>query len=464
MTMTMPTGIARVTVVAPYTRVDVALPQTATLAELLPALLRLAGEEVADSGAAHGGWALARVGERPLDTGHTVDALGIRDGDVLHLRPRRAELPTPVFDDVVDAIATTTRERASRWQPANTRRTGLFIGGFLLSSGALAAVFAGPNRLAAGVIAAALAVLLILSGAGLARAIQDSAAGTVLAVAGLAYAFAAGLVLAATGTGLGRLGRTDLLLACSALMVAAVVAAVLVGDFAAVFAAAAGTGLLGALTTLFALLTDTSTHGGAAVGAAVAISAAPLLPILALRLARLPLPAVPADASDMTDDDAALPEPGTAARAEQAESHLTGLLTACCVVLAGAQLLLVGSGRTDARLLCAIIAAALMLRARFYADRTQRLVLLATGLLGALAVVIATAATADGNGRLLGALGALVLGGAAAVVVALVVPGRPPSPYAARALDIIEIILLVSVIPVAIAVLGGYAYVRGLGG
>ncbi|MEP6697080.1 MAG: type VII secretion integral membrane protein EccD [Pseudonocardiales bacterium] len=464
MTVTMPMGVARVTVVAPYTRVDVALPHTATLAELLPTLLKLAGEDVVDSGAAHGGWALARLGERPLDSGHTIDALGIRDGDVLHLRPRRAELPTPVFDDVVDAIATTTRERAARWQPANTRRTGLVIGGALLSAGVLAPALAGTNRQAAALIAAAVAALLLLSGAGLARALQDSAAGAVSAGAGLAYAFVAGLVATAPGHGIAPLGRTELLLACSALLVAAVLAAVLVGDFTAVFGAAAAVGLLGCLCVLFTLLGGVSTRGGAAVAAALTMSAAPVLPILALRLARLPLPTVAADASDMTEDESAVPGPGTTTRAEQAESHLTGLLTACCVVLAGAQVLLVGSGRTDARVLCAVVAAALLLRSRYYADRAQRLVLLATGLLGAVAVVGATAAAAGGLAQLLGGLGALLIGGATAVVVALAVPGRPPSPYAARALDIVEIALLVSIIPLAMGVLGAYSYVRGLGG
>lgn len=462
--MTTPAGITRVTVVAPRTRVDLALPQTATLAELLPTLLGFAGEEVVEGGAGHGGWTLGRLGERPLDTGHSVDALGIRDGDVLHLRPRRAELPTPVFDDVVDAIATTTRERTLRWRPSNTRGTGLAVGGALLSGGAVAALFAGANRPAAGAVAGAVALLLILTGAGLARALQDSAAGTVVAGSGLAYAFCAGLVFAATGPGIASLGRAELLLGCSALFVAAVLAAVVVGDYPAVFVAASGAGLLGGVTTLFALLTGASTHGAAAIAAAVALSAAPVLPLLALRLARLPLPAVPADASDMREDETAIPGPAAVARSELAEWHLTGLLAACCAVLIGAQLLLVRSGRNDARLLCAIIAVALLLRARFYADRPQRLVLLSSGLVGALIVVVAIAAGASETGRLFGTLGALLVGGAAAVVMALVIPRRPPSPYAARTLDIVEILLLVSVIPVAMAVLGAYAYVRGLGG
>ncbi len=459
----MPAGVARVTVVAPYTRIDVALPQTATLAELLPTLLRLAGEEVVDNGAAHGGWALARLGERPLDTGHSVDALGIRDGDVLHLRHRRAELPTPVFDDVVDAIATTTRGRAWRWQPANTRGTGLAVGAALLSAGALPPVIAGGNRLLVGAIAGAVAALLILTGAGLARGLQDSAAGAVVAVAGLTYAFSAGLLVAAAGPGVSRLGRTDLLLGCAVLMFAAVLAAVLVGDYTPAFAASGGAGLLGAVATLFALLTGVSTHGGAAVAAALAMSAAPVLPLLALRLARLPLPAVPADAGDLTEEDTAVPGPATVARAELAEWHLTGLLAASCAVLAGAQVLLVRSGRTDARLLGAIIAVALLLRSRAYADRAQRLVLLGTGLTGALLVLGAAAAATPGPARLLGTL-ALLIGGGAAITIALVVPGRPTSPYAARALDVVETLLLVSVIPVAMAVLGAYAYVRGLGG
>lgn len=463
MTTSAQTGVARVTVVAPYTRVDVALPHTATLAELLPSLLRLAGEDVADRGMVHGGWALARLGERALDTGLTIEALGVRDGELLHLRPRRAQIPPPVFDDVVDAIATTTSQRAARWRASTTRWFGLVLGGVLLTAGALAAVLAGPGRLLVTAACAGLSLLLILAGAALSRAMKDSAAGTGLAIAGLAYAFSAGLV-ALKGPGVGGLGRTELLLACSALTVAAVLSAILIGDFPAVFDVAGGVGVLGGLAALAALVTGLSTRGAASVTAAVTMSLAPLLPLLALRLARLPLPPVPADAADLQGDAASLPAPDTTSRAEQAEGHLTGLLAACCAVVAGAEVLLVLSGHTDARALCAIIAATLMLRARVYTDRSQRMLVLVAGLIGGLALLVGLSAGASGASRPVGAVGALLVTGVIAVIAALIVPGRPASPYWGRALDIIEVMLLVSIIPVTLAVLGSYAYVRGLGG
>ncbi len=462
MTISAQTGVARVTVVAPYTRVDVALPHAATLAELLPPLLRLAGEDVADRGTVHGGWALARLGERPLDTGLTIESLCIRDGDLLHLRPRRLQIPPPVFDDVVDAIATTTRQRAARWQPSTTRRCGLTLGGLVLTSGAVVAPFAGPNRAIVAAAAGLLSVLLILAGAALARALDDSGAGTVLAISGLAYAFAAGLIALAPDTGIASMGRSDVLLACSALTVAAVLSAILVGDFPVVFDIAAGVGLLGGLAALISLLTGATTHGAAAVTAAVTMALAPLLPVVALRLARIPLPPVPADAADFQNDASSLPGPGTGARAELAESHLTGLLGACCAVVTGAEVMLVLSGRGDARVLCAIIALTLLLRDRVYTDRTQRLIVLSAGSLGGAALLIGLGTDARPALRLIATMGSLLVVGALAIIVALVVPGRPVSPYGTRALDIIEILLLVSVIPVALAVLGSYNAVRGI--
>lgn len=461
MTMSTQTGLARVTIVAPETRVDVALPHTATLAELLPSLLRLAGEDVADRGAAHGGWSLARLGERAFDTGRTIDALGIRDGDLLHLRPQRSQLPPPVFDDVVDAIATTATQRAARWQPANTRSYGLGIGGLVLVLGAVAVPLAGGSRLIAGAVAGAMALLLITAGAVFSRAVGDSTAGAVLGFCGSVYAFSAGIVAGSSGAGI---GRTDLLLGCAALTLAGVLGAGLVGDYPAVFVGVATTGMIGGTFALLAVLTPMTTHGVAALAAATTMGLAPLLPIIALRLARLPLPAVPADAQDISDDQSAVPGPGTGARAEVAEQNLTGLVGACCAVIAGSMIVLAATGRTDARVLCTIIAGALLLRARVHWDRTQRQLLMGAGLIGGLAMVVSLTDAAGSSVRLLAVLALLILGGAVSIAIALLVPGRPISPYGARFVDIIEVLLLVSLIPVALGVVGMYSRLRGWAG
>ncbi|WP_369799365.1 EsaB/YukD family protein [Micromonospora sp. M42] len=93
---------------------DLALPSDVPLADLLPTLLRYAGEDLADEGVRHGGWALSRLGGQPLDGGRTAAQLGVRDGEVLYFNPRAATAPEIVFDDVVDAVATSTTQRGGR--------------------------------------------------------------------------------------------------------------------------------------------------------------------------------------------------------------------------------------------------------------------------------------------------------------------------------------------------------------
>ena len=71
------TVFSRVTVVAPRTRIDVALPADVAVADLLPMLLDMAKEATPDGGARHGGWCLARLGDSPLDPSRTLASLGV---------------------------------------------------------------------------------------------------------------------------------------------------------------------------------------------------------------------------------------------------------------------------------------------------------------------------------------------------------------------------------------------------
>jgi hypothetical protein len=87
----MSVGLARVTINAPQRRVDVALPEHVPLAELLPEVLRHAGEGLADDGEKHGGWVLRRTDGVALATGQGLFPQGVRDGEVL-LLIRRARL------------------------------------------------------------------------------------------------------------------------------------------------------------------------------------------------------------------------------------------------------------------------------------------------------------------------------------------------------------------------------------
>ncbi|WP_460365437.1 EsaB/YukD family protein, partial [Actinocorallia lasiicapitis] len=120
--------LCRITVAGPERRIDLSLPSDVPFGSLLPVLLRHSGADLANEGLAHGGWVLQRLDEAPFDLGASPGQAGVRDGEVLYLRPRTAQLPELAFDDVPDVIATAVRERPDRWSPALTRRAGLGVG------------------------------------------------------------------------------------------------------------------------------------------------------------------------------------------------------------------------------------------------------------------------------------------------------------------------------------------------
>src|SRR5512138_1155770 len=121
----MSVGLARVTISAPSRRVDVALPEQVPLAELLPEVLRHAGDGLADDGEQHGGWLLRRSDGSVLVGGQALAAQGIRDGEVLHLVPARTEWPEFEYDDVVEAVADAARRQGGAWSPGATRVAAL---------------------------------------------------------------------------------------------------------------------------------------------------------------------------------------------------------------------------------------------------------------------------------------------------------------------------------------------------
>ncbi|MDQ3154439.1 MAG: EsaB/YukD family protein, partial [Actinomycetota bacterium] len=137
-----PAAFSRVTVVAPHTRIDVALPSDVAVADLLPMLLDMARETSPDGGVAHGGWCLARLGESALDPSRTLGSVGILDGDLLQLRRRVENPPPPLFDDVVDAIAGSAPGSFRPWTAATARLMGRVAGGLALVAAAAALLLA----------------------------------------------------------------------------------------------------------------------------------------------------------------------------------------------------------------------------------------------------------------------------------------------------------------------------------
>ncbi|MET0425613.1 MAG: type VII secretion integral membrane protein EccD [Actinoplanes sp.] len=475
----MSVGLARVTISAPQRRIDVALPEHVPLAELLPEVLRHAGEGLADDGEKHGGWVLRRTDGVALVTTQGLFPQGVRDGEVLHLVPARNDWPELEYDDVVEAIADGARRRGSVWSPASTRTATLAAAGALLAVGLLAVLLAGPGWDGAAFVGLGVAVLLALAGVTASRAYGDARAGAALGAYAMPYAFAGGAVLVASDAKVGVLtpiawlAGPELLAGSVALLLVAALGGVGVASSLRLFTAGAVVGLLGAVTALTALIT--SAAGAAAVLISLLVCGIGALPLLAIRFGKMPTPPVtlptgaeaaegftgvsPASALDAARDR---PDRETVfAAVTRTEELLAGMLLGHVVLAAGAFAVLSVAGTLSARLLIAVTAAALLLRSRLFVTLRQRVPLVVGGLIGIVALGTDLLRHADPTILLALTGGALVLA-VITVVAGATYSRKPPSPYLGRAADMLDTLVVVATIPVACAVVGLYAAVGGI--
>lgn len=472
----MSTGLTRITIAATQRRVDVALPEQVPLAQLLPEVLRHAGEGLADDGERHGGWLLRRTDGAPLRPEQALAVQGVRDGELLHLVPARAQWPELEYDDVVEAIADGARRRGAAWSGAATRTATLVGASVLLACGLFAVLRGAPEWRLGALVALAAAVLLALAGVVASRAYGDGPAGSALGGWAMPYAFVGGSALVTSGDPVGVLapvawlGAPELLVGSVALLLVAVLGAVGVAAGLRVFAAGVTVGLLGALTALLAFYL--SAGPAAAILMSVLVCGIGVLPLLAIRFGKLPMPPITlptgAEAAEgFTVTGGALdtarerPERSRVfASVARTEELLTGMLVGHALLAAAAALVLVAAGGFAGRLLTVVSAAALLLRSRLFVTVRQRVPLVLGGLVGI--AVLGVALTGTGEAGLL----ALTAGGLLLALITVVAGAtyarRPPSPYLGRAADLVDTLMVVSVVPVACAVLGLYDRARGL--
>jgi type VII secretion integral membrane protein EccD len=440
--------------------VDLALPVTVPLADLLPAMLRMAGEELADAGSAHGGWALQRLGEPALDTAADLAELGLRDGETLHLRPRRAALQAADYDDVADAVDAALGHRSGRWSPAAARTCALSAAAALAAAGALVLLRSGPPWPVPAIAAGGAALALISAAGVLSRAWGDATAATVVAVAGLPYAFLAGTLLQAGAPHPDAFGAAQLLSGSGVLALAATLALTWVGDGTLPLLGAVVVALCGVLGGVADRWTTAA--GAAAIVVTVLVVLAPVVPGAAYRAARLPLPFIPSTAEELRAE----PDPVAAQklldRVVQADRIMTGLTAGAAIATAvGLAVEARGTGWAPP-VLVLVAALALLLRARLFTGLHQRIWLLSGGTAGVVMAAVAVGNRAGGGA--VGLVVVLLLAAALTVAVAMRPAGRRYAPFWPRLADIAELLVVATVVPIALQVLGVYGYVRSLWG
>ncbi|MCX5194009.1 type VII secretion integral membrane protein EccD [Streptomyces sp. NBC_00249] len=492
------TGFRRVTVVAPDRRVDVALPDDVAVADVCPELLRLTGQR--QPVGAPAGFHLVRRCGTVLDGARTLAAQQVLDGEVLALRPFAESLPPAVFDDVCDAVASAVVRDRRRWSDDMLHGAGLAGAATLLLLLGLVLWYADPVRHDThglpGIVAGVVALLLTAAAAVRGRVYGDRVCTAALGLAALPHLLIAGSGIVAADPGQGP-GRLQFLLGCVCALVGATALAALSPHGDAPFVAAAFLTATGSLAGFAVIVCDTSATAAAAVCAPAAVGLVAFLPGLAARSARLPVgyaapraaPAPDHGGPDHYEGAAAADDPGAAtdgaaldagriaARARRGHETLLGLAGGCTAVTVACAAVLGFSGSTWGRLLALATGLAMLARARLFRRTPQVLCCLTAGLAAVslpvvgLALHTPTALPAALTGHPGGAgpelrtlwLSAAVAAGAALLAgIALVIPRKGLSPFWGRVLDLTEAAVLLSLVPLALAVLDVYARARAL--
>ncbi|MEU4732111.1 MULTISPECIES: type VII secretion integral membrane protein EccD [unclassified Streptomyces] len=497
------TGFCRVTVVAPDSRIDVALPEDIAVADVYPELLRLTGQT--QPVGAPTGFHLVRRSGTVLDGARTLAAQQVLDGEVLSLRPFAESLPPAVFDDVSDAVASAVVRDRHRWSDDMLRGAGLAGAAVLLVMLGFVLWYADPVRHdmhgLPGVIAGAVGVLLTAVAGVRARVYRDRLSAVALGLGALPHLLIAGSGIIAPAVGEGP-GRLQFLLGCVCVLVASVALVALTPSGDAPFVAATFVAATGTLATFAAIATEASATHTAAACAPVAIGLVAFLPGLSARFARLPIGyAAPQSATEEYVDYAGAPDryeiesygeqPGSdqpeqgtpldaeaiAAQARRGHEMLLGLVAGCAAVAIGSAAVLGFSDNTWGRLLALATGLAMLLRARLFRYTSQVVCALTAGLVAVALLILGMALHPptslyealvlehDRSGldlRTIWLTAAVAAGAALLAGIALVIPRKGLSPFWGRLLDLTEAAVLLSLVPLTLAVLDVYSRARAL--
>ncbi|MEU6790614.1 type VII secretion integral membrane protein EccD [Nonomuraea wenchangensis] len=448
-----------ITIVGPRRKADLALPADIPLPNVLPGLLRALGE-VGGEAAAAPGWTLQRLGGQPLDLGQSLGSLGVLDGEILYLRPREAILPPALYDDVADVVATGVREGRGAWSAKHTRAVGASGAAALLALGSIGLTVSGMPALTVTIVAGLLALLLVVTGTLLSRAVGDSLAGALVGHAALPYGFVAGLFAPGTAAGF---GAPHFLAALATTALVAGIAGALISDGVPGFLGAAGSATVGGICAAVIMVWAPPPAGVAALAIALLLALSPLVPTLSFRLAKVPLPAMPTTAEELRNDNQRLDASAIQERTRVAQGYATGMIAMIGICALVTLVLLVLADGWVADAMTVSLSLTLIMRARVFRGRGQRLWLIGVGLAGFAVLAVSLFGQGGIVGSLAVAIGILWLALMTVGIGMWLATGKP-SPFWGRAADILDIALIVQLFPLALGVLEVYTWVRGLSG
>jgi type VII secretion integral membrane protein EccD len=442
-------GLVRVTVSSGTRRVDLVLPGSVPVAELVPELARSVG--LLDAATVYGGYRVVTADGRDLAPETGLITQGVEDGGLLTITAGVDEATPRVYDDIVEAMTDVVERDLQPWAPASGRRTALVAAGLLMALGAVALLIQYTSLLA-GVAAAVVAVALVAGAIVLSRAQHEPEAAVAVAWMGCGYAALAGLMLVLRED-------PDLFtypVACAG-------GAAMLAGFVCILGLGEGRTLVlppvvvGATFLATGLLTKAGSFDPAVVlttALALVVLAGSIFPWLALGVTSTKVDQLFAPA-DITADPSEIDPTRVGADARVAHQILVAISATVGLLLVLVAPLAVSLGLSGT-LLALVSCLVVMLRTRQYRTGQEVLVGLGSGIAGLLSIAVSLLwMHPDWRPTV-----AVTLAATGAVLLALTLVPGTPSLRRGRLGDLAETICLLALLPLVVLATGIYSAVR----
>ncbi|MFI6045091.1 type VII secretion integral membrane protein EccD [Nocardia sp. NPDC051321] len=466
--------LARVTILAKHTQVDMAIPVDVPVALVIPSVVDMVAQHSRTNDFDNEGerfepaeWVLARIGHPPFSNSLSLGEHGVRDGELLMLESASHTAPTPLFDDIMYNVAIADTDHYRSWTPKVARITGsvlaaltMLVGclGLLLSTGSLPYWVSGS-------VALAVTILLVVAAMVLSRMYGDTSTALVLGGCALPTAFTAGMLYVPD-----HYGWPNLLLGSVLFGATAVLAWRVSGVGLALFIGATTLAVYAVPAALVGLLTAQPERAIGAGAAALGLAGLAMGPRISMLLAKLPLPPVPSPGTpidpteDDPDDHRALPTmEALRVKSERARMYLAGLVAATTVVTVVGALAATDPMADDPYWqgigLAIVCAAVLMFRSRTYAGAEQAVVLIAGGAGIVLIMLVGAGFEMEQPLAVFGAAMVILI---AALILGIIIPNQSATPPMRRGVELLEYAFVAAVLPLVFWVAGLYSLVRGL--
>jgi len=438
---------SRVTVVNGTRRVDLALPATVPLSDVMPQLLRLCIP--ADAAQEPVTWTLGRVGEASLGLTQSIHDAAIADGEVLELRATTVTTHPAHVEDVRDIVEDAVDESGLEWQSRTTVDFALHLAAFGLAAALLLPEVRQPRDPIGLALAATVAVLALCGGWWADRQGYHRAGWTLMATATL-WGGAAGWLAG------GFAGWPWPALLASALTAALATAGLarLTTPNATAHLAATASLCAAALPSGVLALSGLDPADGARVVAVLSILVIGVLPRISLTVGGL------AGADYRVRNKGKVSEQELARTIRHSDVLLHGSLLAVAVIGVVTGLVLTASGASWDRALGLAIGLGLLLRSRVFSRIPHILPLRVAGMI----VLIAQGVRELREDAGAGAWSIAIAVGAATIVVAVsaIHLSEVARARLKQVLNLAEIVVVAATIPLVAGGLGLYAWMNGL--